>query len=213
MRTPNSAKELLLSLPIKVRFAGFTGDTLSLAKSGWDLSMREGHSYATADYELQLAMRHEGAKLYGITHPLRIPHEHLYSVMGDQMAYAKFVALQEFEIQAIAPGIQFMRIPVRGESSWANGFAPIDASPQWSEAEDISRKANPNLKDIVVLPEMVPDLLAKVLEAQGPAMEEIRKRERSRENMAAYREGMFLGGTPQLKPAHQVQLQLVTLTA
>lgn len=213
MHTPQLEKELLYSLPIKVIFAGFQSDTLALARAGWDLSMRQGHSVCTAEYELQLALRHDGAKLYAISHQIRIPHEQLYACMSNRENFHVFVSNQIFHIQAVAPGIQFHCIPMTTGLGFKESFRPVDPFPQERETIDLRdfkffKVGNPSLKEIVVDPEQVPELLELVLKAQGPTMQEIKRREQSRANTAWVRENM--GST---KPAHQVQAQIITLAS
>jgi hypothetical protein len=216
----NSAKEVLSSFPIPVRFAGFQSDTLRLANAGWELSVREGRSDIWGEHQLQLAMTHRGVNQYVISHPIRIENRELYRAVSEPGFYATYVSGLCFEIMAMAPTIQFHRVPTSfgtHVSRFSDLFQPIDASPQLAEFEDMKdfrffRTANPSVKDIIVLPEMVPDLLAKVLEAQGPMMDEIKKRERSRENLEQYRAAVAAHDLPRIKPAHEVQLQLVTLS-
>ncbi len=211
MHMQNSAKELLHSLPIEVEFAGFRGNTLSLAKAGWDLSMRQDTIAAYGGVGMQLAMRHEGAKLYAISHRINIDHGDLYRHMQSMVGYAEFISQQIFRIQAVSPSIRFYVMATMG--SMVSEFDAIDPFPQERVEESIEdfkffKVANPTIKDIIVSPDQVPELLDLVLRAQKPTMNNVRGRERSRENKIWVDENMR--GT---KPAHQVQAQLITLCA
>jgi hypothetical protein len=199
-------REILHSLPIDVVFAGFKGNTLSLARAGWDLSMRQ-QSNLWGAYEMQLVMRHDGARLYALSSPIELEYGRLGSCLNDPVRYAELLSQLHFSIACIAPQIEFHVMPVRG-NMFASEFKAIDPFPQ-ERTEKISVKdfkffkvANPSIKDIIVSPDQVPELLDMVLKAQKETISKVKARERSRENMHAYRD---------VKPAHQVQAQLITL--
>lgn len=211
MRMQSLGKELLHSLPVEVHFAGFKGNTLSLAKAGWDLSMEQSEYYG--EKMLRLAMRHEGAKLYAISQETRIDYGRLHAAMDNRIAYAELLTQIPFIIQAVAPSIRFATMGVSTRSvGFAQAFNPIDPFPQERIMEEriedfkFFKVANPNIRDIIVSPDQVPELLDLVLKAQKPAIDEIRKREQSRKNTRWVHENM--GST---KPAHQVQAQIITL--
>lgn len=214
MLTQNSAKELLYSIPVRVSFAGFESDTLRLAQGGWDLSMNQQLDPLEGGCFLQLALRHEGAKLYGLSDKLRIKYHQMMGATLDRVVYAQYLSSMEFRILHVAPGIQFMVVPVQMASgmSLRDQFLPIDAvCSERVEQQDMRsfkffKTFTPNLKDIVVAPHLVPELLDMVMKAQGPTLEEIKARGRSRENTRWVRDQLT-----GVKPAHEVQAQIITL--
>lgn len=213
MLTQNSAKEILHSLPIDVAFAGFRGNTLSLAQAGWDLSMDQRHD-RYGEYTMRLAMRHSGAKLYALSQMIRLPYGRIGAATSSMHEYAQLLASMYFVIEHVAPEFQFHVMPVQSVGSFSRGFQAIDPFPQERvERESIRdfkffKVSNPELKDIIVDPSQVPELLGMVLRAQEKTMKEVRSRERSRENTQRVRENM--SGT---KPAHHVQAQIITLAS
>lgn len=208
--TQKLGKELLHSLPVMVTFAGFKSDTLTLAKEGWDLSMRQSAEY---DFELTLAIRHERANLHGISAPLSFRREEAFRSFSDMHLYAEFLAQACFRIVCVAPEIQFRIMPVNGPVTWAGDFSAIDPFPQERHEASIKdfkffKVSNPTLKDIIVSPEQVPELLDLVMKAQKPTQEAIKARMRSRENTEWVRSNMH-----GVKPAHHVQAQIITLAS
>lgn len=214
MHTPSSVKELLYSLPVEVEFAGFVSNTLTLARSGWDLSMQQDLTGRYSDPILRLAMRHEGAKLYAISSEVHLHYAEMMGARSNAIEYAKFLANLRFSIQYVSSEIRFFSVSVghRGVS-FSSSFQAIDPYPQERVEESISdfkffKVSNPTIKDIIVSPEQVPELLEMVLRAQGPMVDQIRMRERSRQNTQWARENM-----QDVKPAHSVQAQIITLAS
>lgn len=193
-RTQNSVEELVLrSAPVKVVMAGFESTTLELARAGWDLSMKQ-IMFANQDYgrpHLQLAMRHEGANMYALTHPVNLDFG-VGHAWKDPMFYRQVLESLCFDVMVMHPNIGMRHImPVRGQPSNFFGamFDPIDAIPSREPIEEnvkdfkFFKVAKQSVRDILVSPHDVPDLLELVLRAQKPTIEDIKKRERSRENL------------------------------
>lgn len=64
--------------------------------------------------------------------------------------------------------------------------------------------ANATAKDLIVHPDQVPELLEVILKCQAGTQKDIRKRDQSRSNYEKY-------GEHGVKPAHEVQAQIITL--
>lgn len=169
--------------------AGFESTTLELARSGWDLSMKQ---IILADRHhspcLQLAMRHEQANMYALTSPVNLDYG-VAQAWKDPMFYRQVMESICFEVMAMHPHIGIRHtIPIRGSASFSSMFEPIDPYPSREPVEENVRDfkffkvAKETVKDILVAPASVPELLELVLKAQQPSLEAIRKRERSREN-------------------------------
>lgn len=215
MLTPQSAKELLHSLPCAVRFSGFTSDTVKLAQQGWDLSM-EQHAGMYGDYNLQLAMRH-GDKhfaLYALSAPLQLRGHELHRIKNDPMSYSRFFIDYGFDIMYLANDIRMVTVnqmASQGVSFRRDSFFPIDPTPQVRHEESIQdfkffKVIDEGAKELIVTPESVPELLALVLKAQNSTQAEIKQRMRSRENYQQY--GDTRGN---LRPATKVAASIVTL--
>ncbi len=207
MRMQNLDMELY-SLPVKIFLAGFESTTLQLAKNGWEFSMRQGLSPYRGDYELQLVIRHSGTGLAGMSAPMRL--ERTWSDAGNMLRLLE----TGFHMQYLNSDVKY-RMETSQIHSFVSSFEAVDVFPQERELGEVSihefkffKVASPNLKDIIVCPELVPELLDMVLKAQSPKMKEIQARERSRANTQWARENIG-----SVKPAHQVQAQLITLAS
>ena len=205
MQWQKSVQEIILSHPIEVHFAGFVSDTFKLSRQGWGLAVEQQVDMYRVGYHARLALKHEGAGLYGVTHSIELPRQVMLSDMEFYKSYFRSVY---FQVACMAPRIEarVMQMPHVGFSQ----FEPFDATPQREQVESIDKvrffkTRNPDIKDIVVVPEMVPELMAMVLKAQEPMLDEVRKREKSRKNLERLREGY------EVKPAHEVRAQIITL--
>ncbi len=214
MHTLQSAKELLYSIPIDVHFAGFRSNTLELAKSGWDLSMRQEMSMRSPYTEMQLAMRQGNREtgLYMLSHPIEMDPLRARHEMSNQLNFAKFLSQIYFEIGYAANDIRFQMIPTRG-MTFASSFEAIDPHPQERTQEASIRDfkwfkvSNPNIQDLIVHPDQVPELLSLVLKTQSEQQKDIRQKNKSRANHEAYRSGEMF----ETKPAHKIHAQIITL--
>lgn len=212
MPTLNSAKDFLYNAPVEVYFAGFKSDTFTLGRSGWDLSLQEGWSPRGPDYELRLALRHEGARLYAITNSINLRASELYSAATEKLRTYQHLVSIPFHVQVIGNSIEFRHVQsIMSSGLMRDSFQPINSVPEMGELTENIRDfkffktINPTMKDIVVDPSQVPELLDMILKVQRPTQEQIRKREKSRENLEWMRNGF------EVKPAHQVQAQIITL--
>lgn len=217
MHMQQSAKVFLQNLPIKVEFAGFMSDTLRLARSGWDLSLRQQLNPRYGEPELQLAMRHgnHNHAIYALSHPLHC-RDQLYQALqtGNERAYQSITNMV-FSIMCMSNDIA-----IRTSSMTTYGldyraqFNPIDAYPQEMDMKEFNlrdfkffKTASPDVKDLIVSPEQVPELMDVILKVQSKTREEIRRREESRANYKSYTNGEMFNA----KPAHSVQAQIITL--
>lgn len=215
MHTQNLAG-VLRSLPVEVRFAGFKSTTLALAQAGWDLSMQQTLDFRWGEPSLQLAMRfvdRAGAGMYAISRPMELEYGFLREAQhADEHRLIGMMAQMGFEIMHMGPQIKFCVQPVYSRGvSFASSFEPIDARPQYVE-EDIRdfkffKVAKPTVKDLIVDPRDVPELLELVLKAQKPMLDKVRRREKSRSNEEWMRNGF------EAMPRHEVQAQIITLVS
>lgn len=211
-RSEDELKKMLYTVPFEVRFLGLVGDTLSLARAGWEFTMRQIQEYAYDDITLQLAMKHSACDTIAYSRVSTVRMEQLYGLRDssrDPMATMMAIAKTGFDIQFLGSNGMVRIMPERAGVSWKSEWEPVDMRPQ--EYEDVSLKsfkffkvAKPSVKDIVITSEMVPEVLDMVMKAQGSVQEEIRRRERSRQNLVDYR-GMSVA------PAHSVEAQIITL--
>lgn len=211
-----SLGKILASFPIAVRFAGFESDTRRLAAAGWALSMRQEYNAAVHEPQLQLSMRFDaqGSHFYAISHAIDISYGMLreaWAVNGGayremsatarvvaERRYTEILAQMGFDIMYMGNGgARFQIFPMRMASmaDWRDSFQPIDPRPQETEEcgiEDFKFfkvAASPKVKDLIVSPEDVPELLEAVLKAQKPLIEKIKGREQSRRNFEAMGNG------------------------
>lgn len=212
-----SDKALLHQLPVRVIFAGFESDTLTLGQAGWDLSLEQHMSMSTPRPQLRLAMRH-GSKenaLYAITHPVDVRHTDILGAHHDGFKLKSFYESIVFMVAHIQTGISFRTVMPEhsraGASFLRDSFMPFDPTPQKLTEEEIKDfkffKVAKEPQELIVDPKQVHELLDMILKMQGPEQKEIRARDRSRANHEAYRSGEMFN----TKPAHTVQAQIITL--
>jgi hypothetical protein len=205
-------KEMLYSLPVRVDFAGFQSDTLTLGRAGWDLSIKQDFDLGLYR-EIQLAMRHgtRETALYCLSHPVR--EVEVYQYLQDPRGYHKFFKDIGFTIAYAANDIHF-QMPIRSAASFRSAFRAFDPRPQErEEMENVSIKdfsffktAQEEPKELIVDPQTVSELLDKIIKTQGPEMAEIRARENKRRNSTSNAFGT-------VKPAHNVMAQIITLAS
>lgn len=216
MHTLQSAKDLLYSLPIDVQFAGFRGNTLSLAKAGWDLSMKQGMDFG--QFTMQLAMRsgNRDCAIYALSNVIRLPYGDIgNAIHSTPMGYAKFLTSICFEIAYVANDIRFQVIPQMASRgiSFSSEFNAIDAMPQMRTKEEsiqdfkFFKMANPESQELIITPDRVPEILDLILKAQSKDQAEIRERMKSRENLRQYKNGDMFDA----KPDRNICAQLITL--
>ncbi len=214
-----SAKDLLLSPEIRVEFAGFESTTLRLARSGWDMSIEEELDYARGGKFMRLAMRHDGAKLYAVSAPLEIRINDIHRALTEGGYYYELLRNIGFVIQHVSPNIVW-NLHEMNRDAFVSRFNAMDPFPQ-RRVEEASiadfkffKVSNPKVQDLIVDPKRVPELLDLILKCQEPTMKGVRARERSRANMDAYRDmmhGVSPVGAAAIKPAHQVEAQIITI--
>ncbi len=170
--------------------------------------------------ELRLAIKNRTANMYGISQG--VPISAYVGVEAQRSQFSPYMGGAEhawmdlmhrivFHIQQVASEIEFIRMHAEFD---VKNFAGFDPRPQYAPAQLSSRisdfkffkTANPGLQDIIVTPELVPELMQMVLKAQKPILDKVRANEQSRRNYEAYN-GI------NVKPAHEVQLQIVTMGA
>lgn len=206
------ADRIVKSYPFKVRFAGFTGDTLSLAAAGWAFSMHQQMNPYHGQILLQLALKHEGMGQYAVTQQLQIDR-HFHSPQSFMETLVHYADMG-LEVMHCAPSIRTVvhSLGMTTTRNFQDMFSPIDPNPTYTQFDmsDLRffRPANPSLKDVLVTPEQVPELMEMILKEQKKVLSEVKKREESRKNYEQYRGSV--NGIP-VKNSHEVQIQLVTV--
>lgn len=176
----------ILSMPVRVRWAGFESDTYSLQKSGWSISayqdmIRQG---------MQIMLKHEGAQMYGMSELI----DWRYTRRGPEQ-WGSSLPVIHFNIMG-----RHVQINMTGKIDWGN-FKPIDAKPQWTNKsiqslEDLVHFA-PALvrtREIILPEESVPELMDRILKLQQPGREAELKRQLQED-----RRGMVIGHEPRQK--------------
>lgn len=207
----------LQSAPVKVRFAGWESTTHQLQVSGWQLSIREHLDlYMRPDLSIQLAMKHEQARLFALARPLSIDmgeiHEALH--LGRFDSFINFMKDKVFEVFCVSPTIE-ERYIIEGKAPIEPPkFMPIDAAPQYEKInmgnfslEDLAifRPINPD-SEIVVHPEIIPKLMEDIRKAQAPKQKEIREKLRKQ---ALREKGNEMNG---YNPAKDIKAQIVVVS-
>lgn len=178
----------LLSVPLKLHWAGWETNTYRLQQAGWSLSAEQDFYRGG----MRLGLRHEGAHMYGITDMVDFDYHHSLNAWEHQ-EYLKHISLKarlasNFHVQIIEPLSEV-------------GFRPIDAVPQLTRHEvksldDLMHFATPlaRTQEIILPEEDVGKMLERILELQQPAKTEYFK-QKLREN----HEGMEWDAIPRQK--------------
>lgn len=200
-------REVLLSYPFPILFAGFKSTTTDLQQNGWNLSVRESLQWRRS---ISLAFQYEKGGLYGITNAVDFDFEHRGYALEDRLKSLFFT------VAYIGNSPRFHVIAVEGPT-FLEDFVPIDASPafgKYQSFEDFSifRRLD-KTKDVLIDPNDVPELMSLILKAQRPEQEMIRAREQSRENMRKWRESQPGQERPDMdfQPNTRVAAQIITL--
>jgi hypothetical protein len=162
----------LLSKPVGVEWAGWTTDTFTLQRRGWQLAV----DYQLYDQTYVLMMRHPDMNLTAITDRARLP---LSNYFRDE--YLLDNKSPVFRVVRVAPTFQFVQLT--GYDFRA--FKAIDATPQYTDErltniDDTNVFAPFRVKTEEVLIDKADMSVVEHLEAikrlQDPAQAEIRKR-------------------------------------
>lgn len=139
--------------------AGFESDTLSLQRSGWEISAAEDPQRGF----MQIAMRHSKLQLRALS--ARLAWE--YSQRSDYLQHVNvpIVQMEHVGQQIMVPGYTSVR---------DLKFRPIDATPSYlfeppKTLDDLCHFATFEAKRILLPEDEVNELLSRVLELQEPA--------------------------------------------
>lgn len=161
--------EAILSLPIDVHMAGFQSNTFALQNAGWELAADQDIRYQ----KLWILIRHPMWKLAGFSQP--IDFDYFYYAQASRFSGARI------DIKSLRSQDSFRFVEVNSNIS---SFLPIDATPEFVYREEKSLmdfkifKTIDHMKDIVVEPSSVPELMEHILRLQSPKQAEIRERVR-----------------------------------
>jgi hypothetical protein len=167
----------LINRPVKIHMAGWESDTFRLQKAGWQVSVEE----MVDDYTLRIALKHPGLKLYAITN--RTDCRHLRMIVHDPAGGNPFDVF-ELHVEHLACEIRVINYATH--DNFAN-FRPIDATPRFEMDTHTKERslddfkifrALPKEKEIIIKPESVGELLAKIQSMQDPFQEELREKRR-----------------------------------
>lgn len=191
----------IYNYPLPVRFAGFESDTLTLQRSGWQLSM-ERDPYHDG---IRLALKHEAARVYALTNTVQVRR---YMLEQMQSGIRHDTVLPRFDVVLMGNNVQLQIFPMRQVGSWA----AIDATPQIVSSKNVSfedmvpfRPISSDAPEIVVADKSVMELLEMIRKKQDPKQAEIRKRARQAAWLEA--EGLREG----YNPAADIRCQIVSL--
>jgi len=202
---PNLQQERIVNYPLRVIMHGMEGTTQTLQHAGWSVSMKQD----VKGESIQLAMHHEQLKLFAISAPVSLNFMQLAYRPED---FSRLLNRVVFIIDRLATR---MEVIVHGGPLLQGGFAaysPVDCNPYF---ESMTRKSIEDFmifrplnhsKNVIVDPNDVPGLMDMILKAQSPMQEEIRARQRSRENMAYVIDAGLM-------PSQTIHAQIITVAA
>lgn len=154
----------LLSRPLRVHWAGWETTTFGLQKAGWKLSARQDIQGS----RLQLALRHDGVGIEGITNEISYRFEQALD-----MRERDYVENIQLRVQRMLGET----VIVHQAGDFSVQFSPIDAEPRFqpefraTRLEDLAHFAGTLIRtnEIIVPEESIPELLEKILKLQQPA--------------------------------------------
>lgn len=164
-----SGEPRILSRPLRVHWAGWETTTFQLQKRGWKLSAYQDIQGS----RLQMAFRHDGLQIEGIT--AELPYRYESALDMREREYVDSIVLQ---VQRML-GEQVL-VHATGELPM---WLPVDAEPRYTESkimrlEDLAHFSGPLIRtnEIIVPEESVPELLERILKMQQPGrIERIRE--------------------------------------
>lgn len=175
-------ESVIVSVPIPIRWAGWQSDTFRLQQAGWKLSAKEGPQLSRPSNELSLAIHHPVLRCYGLSKPIDVDYFGMIDARH-RMSVTQMVQSVGFDIHVFASDLQVQIFDEGGISD----FRPIDAAPAIKQfkasIDELNIFAPAQLvrtEEVLVMPDSVPELMARILELQDPKQAEIRERVRKR---------------------------------
>lgn len=151
----------ILSKPIKIRWAGWESNTLSLQNAGWEISAQE----MIGSYKLRIAIRNTKLRAQGISDEINF----------DYFEYRDFPYM---DVGIMSMDLSQNIVVTRPIS--ADIFEAVDARPMYTDnkltLDDFAyfKKVNHNVQDIFLKEASMQDILQLALERQEPKQTEIR---------------------------------------
>lgn len=207
-------KEMAISLPVEVIFAGFTSTTDRLANAGWDISMNQQMEPRHGRTFLQMALRYEPAGIYALSMRNDFEWWELQDTLRSRNSHelAQFLLSMPFNVQHMSSRgivVASQSNPSMGVSStFGAAFAPIDPYPSFIQ-EDVKdfkffRAASPSVKDIIVSPEQEPEIMKLLLDVQNLTQEKIKDKMKRAERHAQ---------VDQMLGSRTINAQIITLAS
>lgn len=165
----------LINQPVKVHMAGWTSDTYTLQRNGWQISVEETRDDVRFATVLRMALKHPEFNLYGLTN----------SHMIDEMAiHDNLDILSKIELHVACMATEIRVKTINSIDADFSMFRPIDAKPHYDTAMVDGRSLDdfkifrplPTEKEIIIPQESVSELLGRIHAMQDPKQLEIRKK-------------------------------------
>jgi hypothetical protein len=195
----------MLSMPIPIRFAGWESNTYQLQQNGWQLSAMEGRPSLSPRPQLQLALKHPGLQIRAMTRPIDVDYLGMFHNAG---SIVEMVCKIGLDVKVFGTTLM-LSVVHYGPLD----FRAIDAQPQITDArfknvDDLKIFADAQLvrtKEVVVMPDSVPELMEQILKLQAPKQADIRERVRKEQVLA----GLDL---KDVRPRQQFHAQILSIT-
>ena len=160
-----------------VNFLGFQARVIELERRGWDCSLEQVRTPGSFEVEMRLAIHNKELSLYGMSNITR--YDIRESLMGRDVCNWNFPDIV-FNVMAVAPNVRVVLMPVMGLG--APCFQSVDFAPTiqtHNEEIDLMTLLPFSAKkpqEIIIDPGEVNMWLDKLLDAQKPQQDQIRKR-------------------------------------
>ena len=179
-----------------VCWAGFQSDTRTLQQNGWEFSAHQD----MADHSFGLMLRHQALGIHAATNLIHYGHMEMKHRDARLAFYIQWLTDKSINFQHVQP------------PQWVDECSPVDMQPQviheMKNIDDLNLFAGVSLartKQLIVDPDDVSAMMARILEVQDPARQERFKK------MAA--EARQEGSPNKASPRQTFHAQIVSIAA
>ena len=170
---PNGTIPRFLSEPMRIHWAGWVSDTLRLQHMGWEFSANQD----IHRQHLQLALRHPGLRMAGMTHPI----DFRFFEQMDPLRFREYFKHIQLECNLAS---SYTITEHRYSDTMAN-FEPVDMTPCYSELNTttfslddlkIFKPINAEVQEVYLHEPSIAEILEMALAKQEHKQAEIRKK-------------------------------------
>lgn len=214
MRSGAELPYIVKNMPLKVNFAGLSGDTRSMQMQGWEISLSCSEDHSNYGYVISMAMRHRGLNLMAYS-------SYLGLAMNSMENMVQYLGRVEFKLRACSEQINICT----NDRDFGMSFRPVDFSrPEYAQITQLEMERHVSLKECVFfktfnvestiyVPEKeiwtIEGALAKIKEEQKDRQKELREKHRKKD--LSNHSDMGGSGFTNINNTEEVKLQIVAV--